>query len=289
MLIDKIKATVANKVAVLKDINGNKIIPMTLTKAVQDDTGKKLNVILEEKMGKADVVNVNTQVESDGKALNAVQLNPNVDGTLANKVEVLNNDRGYLNIKHLTNTDMNTVIKTGKYYFGSYPTLGNTNCPRQGEDIAFAMEVNSFLDNDKPLVSQVAYQIYPSSTNVYIRTNTNDVWTEWQQIATTTGLMLGTLNGYYNAWTTETDNVIRVETSGNIVHVRALIETNNSVADLKINSTALPRPHKDWWVVCNILNSANTFNVYFGWDGNLYCKTGAFTGIFQIDFCYRLG
>lgn len=48
MFLDKIRATVVNKIAVLKDINGNNIIPMTVTKAVQDDTGKKLDVILEE-------------------------------------------------------------------------------------------------------------------------------------------------------------------------------------------------------------------------------------------------
>lgn len=118
---------------------------------------------------------------------------------------------------------------------------------------------------------------------------TSDPLTEWQEIATTTKLNINTANGFYSGWTTTYSNVLNVEIVGDIVHVRAILEVKNSIQDVKINETALPTPAKDWWVSCHCLDDANNFNIYMGWDGFMYCKRPAFSGVFQVDFTYRKG
>ena len=78
---------------------------MTLTRFNADTTVKydvmnnmsteiddKITILNTNKLAKTDVVNTTTQVASDGKALNAVQLNPDVDGTMAQQINDLKNN-----------------------------------------------------------------------------------------------------------------------------------------------------------------------------------------------------
>ena len=78
--VDKtqIKNTLTETVA------GN-VLDATQGKALDD----KITILNTNKLDKTDVVNVATQVAVDGKALNAVQLNPNVSGTLAQQINDL--------------------------------------------------------------------------------------------------------------------------------------------------------------------------------------------------------
>ena len=184
MEITKLTATVVNKIAVLKDINGNKIIPMTLTKAVQDDTGKKLNVILDEKLNTTKVVNTNTSIETDGNVLNAVQANPNVEGSLANQI----NDclKRSIATKTSTATKIVDILECGVYsivngasQFTDYPTKLINDGLLYGE---LVVSKNTYIVYELTVFNSN----YGNVTKMYGVKNNNTLLIDWQPIATTT-------------------------------------------------------------------------------------------------------
>lgn len=116
----------------------------------------------------SNVVNTATQVESDNKALNAVQLNPNVTDTLANKINVLNElsflDRGYI-------TDANTAVLKGKYNF----VEGCLNVP-------YGIGVLFIIPFDANSYTQLAFIL--NDCSMHMRQNLVGNFSEWGKVLT---------------------------------------------------------------------------------------------------------
>lgn len=163
----------AKIVGKLVDINENTITPMTVLKAVEDDNGKKLNIILDEKLNKSDVIDITTQVEA-GKALDARQANPSIPNSLRDRIASLTSEK---------------VLADG-YDLDNYKTAGKRTFN------ATALHLPSADITD----GSVEYIPYATATNYgqqkvlgfstsgnqeeYTRLLNNSVWTGWDRKAT---------------------------------------------------------------------------------------------------------
>lgn len=86
-------------------------------------------------------------------------------------------ERGYLADKEYTSGSANDIKLSGKYFIRS----GVTDMPTTG--LQWHLEVNSFVSG---YCTQVAYLDNYSTPLIYTRTSVNNIWSSWQQIATTT-------------------------------------------------------------------------------------------------------
>ena len=160
----------------------NKTVWVNNTTPVNADNMNKIENQLETldtgKLDKANVVNTTTQTESEGKALNAVQLNPNISGTLANKAKVLNDDRGYLDSKEYSG-DLNSLVANGIYR----TSTSTTNKPLSTSD-----RFTVFVMKDSNTTTQLAicsYSVaFANSNRAFTRVMIDGSWSEWKEIKT---------------------------------------------------------------------------------------------------------
>lgn len=176
--------------------------------------GKILNDAIGLKLAKTDVINTTTQ-SATGKALDATQNNESIDGTLANKIKVLQtsdatqtqqiNDCDKKIPDKLDSVDVIEYFKTQTQGVSAYCKNTCTNLPTTNFYL-----VKSFVtgSGDKFLL---ATEFGTNGTNMtgalYFCTIWNGVFGGWQQIATTTKTTLAyssLLNGFVNAEGTAT-------------------------------------------------------------------------------------
>lgn len=118
------------------------------------------------------------------------QKNPTIPGTLANKINVLNYDRGYLST---LGTRFSTAIKNGKYIVSS-----DTDCPDGSTESTWLIDVTQMNDS---YVLQEAFCLYSPIGNTgrkYYRYMVNNVWQPWIEFATTKRTII---TEYFNSWT----------------------------------------------------------------------------------------
>lgn len=100
------------------------------------------------------------------------------------RVNVIEDDRGYLNTKTYSNTDLDTLTQNGNYYVYS-PINSPTG-------------VNGYVEV-VCLTSDYCYQTFTvvSTGEKYIRHKNDGIWTDWQELATTLNSLVP--KGYYQS------------------------------------------------------------------------------------------
>ena len=105
------------------------------------------------------------------------------DKNLDNKINVLNNNRGYLSSVSLSNnTDFNTITQNGKYVVNT-----NINSPVTSSSLTYSIDVTSHANASGEIIrcTQTATAIN-SNYKTYKRVLNSGVWQPWEPIATTT-------------------------------------------------------------------------------------------------------
>lgn len=121
---------------------------------------------------------------------NAVSIEEN-----ANKINDLNNERGYLKTKSLS---FNLAIKNGKYVVSN-----DVDCPDGSTGSTWLLDVTQMNDS---YVLQEVFCLYSSLGNTgkkYYRYMVNKVWQPWQPIATTYTKALTLTGGWVNNVSTQ--------------------------------------------------------------------------------------
>ena len=130
------------------------------------------------KLDKSDVVNTKTESEGNGKALNAVQANPTVNGTLAQQINTLESNS--LTIKSVVDTDFNDVVKQGIYRI-----INNNMTNKPPFTINYGILEVACIPSSGA-IQQTAYGLADNSIFFRGKPSTSNSWSAWQQIATTT-------------------------------------------------------------------------------------------------------
>lgn len=104
-------------------------------------------------------------------------VSPEAHKDIRSIVDLIVNDRGYVNSKLIENADLDELTANGIYHVSVYD--GNTNCP--SDNFVGVVFVGS---NQWANAFQIALRTY-SGTDVQYRFKSPDGWTNWLQLATT--------------------------------------------------------------------------------------------------------
>lgn len=124
------------------------------------------------KLAKTDVVNTTTQVEADGKALNAVQANPSVSGTLAQQINVLQVSPNFTGTPTIQGNTIATTTLVEKAYTNSELLNGWTivaggtgvYLQKVGREVKFQAMITTTVQPSQVQILVIPTEYRPSKT-----------------------------------------------------------------------------------------------------------------------------
>ena len=137
----------------------------------------------------------------------------------ANQINVLNNERGYLNTKVIT--DANLATENGIYLIDT----GASNSPNS----SWAFFIENFKQVGYNNGFQIATAFFPTSVPfMYMRKCTNGDWTTWELLATTKNMGVDFQNGWTKKYGDCNPTLYKV---GNVVTLTAVVSNLSNISN----------------------------------------------------------
>ena len=180
------------------------------------------------------VVNTTTSIETDGNVLNAVQANPNVEGSLANQITTniqQIGDSGYLASKEVTNFN---ILQNGKYLVTL--NVASSEAPlTQVTQSKWTLDVTATTGGNTQIATLVwsDLTVYNDRGRAFKRIYVDGAWGAWKEIATTTKTDVTLLNGWSNLDGGPT-TIMTAYKNGNLVFISGILQTGTKTDDTTI-------------------------------------------------------